>query len=59
MGRRGIESYLYCGKALKKEGVDILGLFLWYNKGAKYILGEGLGVYISRDVPVLYSSYYL
>jgi len=32
-GRRGIGSYLYRGKALKEEGVDILGLFLRYNKG--------------------------
>ena len=52
-------SYLYYGKVLEEEGVDVLGLFPRRNKGAWYILGEGLGVYISRDVLVLYSSYYL
>ena len=34
IGRRGIGSYLYRGKALEEEGVDILGLFLQYSKGA-------------------------
>jgi hypothetical protein len=34
IGKRGMGSYLYHKKALKEEKVDILGLFLQYNKGA-------------------------
>ena len=58
-GKRGMGSYLYYREALEEKGVGVLGLFLQYNKGAWYILGERLGVYISRDILVLYSSYYL
>jgi len=42
--RRGIGSYLYSGEVLKEERLDVLGLFPWVYKGARNILGEGLGL---------------
>ena len=37
-------SYLYSREAPKEERLDVLGLFPWVYKGARNILGGGLGL---------------
>ncbi len=54
--RRGVGSYLYCGKAPKKEGIDVLGLFSLAYSWARDLLGEGLGINKPRDLLCIYSA---
>ena len=58
--RTGVRPYLYCRKALKEEGLDVLGLFHGYTKGPGIFWEKCWGTigeesYRARIVPVIYS----